>query len=421
MRPEGEGPTVGRRFLRRRSAAVRGLALAASAALLGLARALPAGAVTVADLATTRCACNYLFGEDTEDVGTWERDLDAIKLAGLNTVWMVNVWAAYQPSVEPSEWQEERVEALRRICAAARERQMNLLLVLAYIGEGWGPKGVDVPVWPLIDRHRREHLDFLRRMARETRDFDNVFYLLCSEEILPATLLYRPNEREECVASFRAWARQANPDVGYWNQRWGTEYTWENLAPADTKHRPRWQLWADHSRWHGYLLRGLLPPMVAVIREEKPGALVGYHDFLMPEKTLGLTAADGGLEPSAGCDFYSIGCYRNPKAEGGLEGHLAALRGQVEKARDLYPGVPLFVGELGMAVRKAPPETRREEEAMQADFLRGAVEYLEGEGLGFSLWAWRTVVPGAEETHSLVREDGSMTPALEGLKEHWGR
>jgi len=407
------------RSARRTSAGVRTLVVAAGAAVIWLATALPAGAVTVADLATTRCVCNYLFGEDADDVGTWERDLDRIKQAGLNTVWMVNVWAAYEPSADPPEWREDRIEALRRICAAARDRDMNLLLVLAYTGEGWGPKGVDVPVWPLIERHRREHLDFLQRMTRETREFDNVFYLLCSEEILPATLLYRPNEREECVASFRAWAKQADPDIAYWNERWGTDYTWENLAPADTKHRPRWQLWADHSRWHGYLMRGLLPPMVAAIREEKPGALVGYHDFLLPEKKLGLTVADGGLEPAAGCDFYSIGCYREPKAEGGLEGHLAVLRGQVERARELYPEVPIFVGELGMPVQKAPPETRHEEEAMQADFLMGAVEYLEGEGVGYSLWDWRTVVASADATHSLVREDGTVTPALERLTRRW--
>ena len=404
----------------------RSLSAVVSLALPAVLAAVPVRAFTVSDLPNVRCVCNYLFQEDAHNVDTWRRDLDNIKAVGFNTVWIVNVWAAHRPDVDDPAWREDRIEALRGICQAAAEREMDVLLVLAYIGEGWGPKGVDVPVWPLVAKHRQQHLAFLRRMAKETREFDNVFYLLCSEEILPATLLYRPGEREECVASFRAWARKANPDLAHWNERWATDYTWDSLVPADTKHRPRWQLWADHSRWFGYLMRELLPPMVEAIREQKPGAIIGYHDFLTPKKKLGLTVADGGFDERAPVDFYSIGYYYKPSLETseddpmtGLEPNLQGLREGVERARDLYPELPIFCGELGMAPRKEPPAAREADEAVQAEFLSRAVEYLAQERIGFDIWAWRTVVDRADRIHSLVRPDGSTTPALRRLKEMW--
>lgn len=387
--------------------------------LVCLASCLSARAFTIADLPHVRCVSNYLYGEDADDVAAWERDLDRMQQNGLNTVWMVNVWAAYEPEVEPPVWREDRITALRSICAAAQQRNMNLLLVLAYVGEGWGPKGLDVPVWPLIVKHRRQHLEHLRRMVRETRDFPNVFYLLCTEEILPGTLLYEPTKRPECIASFREWARETNPDVAYWNDRWATTYTWDDLSPADTSHRPRWQLWADHARWHGWLMRRLLPPMVAAIREERPDAIIGFHDFLMPDPALGLTVADGGLELPTPLDFYSIGYYYDAGLEGGYEGNVQKLHSFVERAKGLYPTLPLFCGELGLPARTEPPEALAEDEALQARFLTEAVRYLEEQQVGFSLWCWRTAVPDAKSTHSLIRPDGTATPALEQLRDLW--
>jgi len=389
--------------------------IAAVAGALALS-AQSLAAFDAASLSQIRSVSNYLLGPDAHDPNAWRRDLDGMKLAGFNTVWMVNVWAEYQPAVSPPLWHEERIAALRDICAVAAERRMNLLLVLAYVGEGWGPKGLDVSVWPLVEQHRLQHLAFLRRMAAETRDFDNVFYLLCTEEILPATVLYAPQSRRETVASFREWARRANPDVAYWNRRWGTDYSWDTLTPADTSHRPRWELWADHARWHGALMRELLPPMVSVIRQENPSAVIGFHDFLMPEAKLSLTAGDGGL-PLLDCfDFYSIGYYYDADLSGGLDANLAALRGRLARARELYPSLPLFLGELGMAVPVAPPQARAAQETLQAQFLTQALTYLRDENIGFSLWSWRTVVPNAETTHSLQREDGSETPTLQAIR-----
>jgi hypothetical protein len=387
-----------------------GTLLAIAAVLLVTTAALAAD-FTVRDLPRVRCVSNYLFGEGSHDVAAWERDFDRMKQCSLNTVWMVNVWAEYQPSVEPEQWRGDLLAKLRRICAAAQQRGMWVVLPLAYIGEGWGPKGVDAAVWPLIEKQRQQHLDFLRRIARETSGFGNVFYLLCTEEILPGTLLYAPNKREECIASFREWARQAHPDIAYWNERWGGTYTWETLIPPDTKGRSRWQMWADLQRWDAWLMRRLLPPMVAAIREGHPGAVIGLHDFLTPIG-LDLTGADGSLPSPNPFDFYSIGYYYDHGMKGGLAGNQAEMRRRVQSVKSMYPAMPLFCGELGLDVRKQPPDARAGDERLQAEFLTGAMRYLGEQQVGFSLWDWRTVVPTAERTHSLVREDGTETPVL---------
>ena len=388
------------------------------AVALLLASAVLAANFTVNDLPRVRCVSNYLFGEGSHDVAAWERDLDRMRAAGLNTVWMVNVWAEYQPSVEPEQWRGDLLGKLRQICAAARDRDMWVVLPLAYIGEGWGPKGIDAAVWPLIEKQRQQHLAFLRRIARQTRDFSNVFYLLCTEEILPGTLLYSPSTRPECVASFREWARQAHPDIAYWNERWGGQSTWATLVPPDTKGRSRWQMWADLQRWDAALMRQMLPPMVAAVREGHPGAVVGLHDFLTP-LGLDLTAADGSLPSPNPFDFYSIGYYYDHTPKGGLAANQAELRRRVQSVKRMYPTTPLFCGELGLDVRKAPPDARAADERLQSEFLTGAVRYLQEQKVGFSLWDWRTVVAGAARTHSLIREDGTESPVVGRLRELW--
>ena len=158
--------------------------------------------------------------------------------------------------------------------------------------------------------------------------------------------------------------------------------------------------------------------MVAAVREGRPGAVVGLHDFLTPIG-LDLTAADGALATPNPFDFYSIGYYYDHSLKDGLQGNLAELCKRVESVRAMYPTMPLFCGELGLDVPTDPAEARRSSEALQTDFLAGATEYLRQQGVGFSLWCWRTVVKGAPRTHSLIREDGSETPALAKLRDAW--
>jgi hypothetical protein len=372
-----------------------------------------AGAFGVQEIPHVRCVCNYLFGEDPFDLEAWTRDLDGMKAAGFNAVWVVNVWAAYQPDAD-GEYDAAKLEWLRGVCRAAAERDMDVLLVVAYIGEGWGPKGVDVPAWPLIPKHRAQHARYLRWLAGGVADFDNVFYLLCTEEILPATLLYRPDERPECVTSFRSWAHRANPDVDYWNERWQTDYTWETLKPARTTDRKTWQTWLDHGRWFMYLMRQLLPPMSAAIREGDPDAVIGFHDFLI-DPAVPYPSEERPQPGLCGFGFFSIGYYY--VTDKSFEENMDGLRVRVEAAREYYPNLPIFCGETGLPVRKQPPETMAEDEALQARWFREALPYLIGEGVGYSIWSWRTVVESAEETHSLHREDGSPRPALDAIRD----
>ncbi len=385
---------------------------------LGLIAAFPcasAAPFSISDLPAVSSVCNYLITPDAYDPEAWRRDLEGMKAAGFNTVWVVNVWAEFEPSVDPPKFSDERLRWLQGLCRAADERGMYVLLPAAYIGEGWGPKGVDVPVWPLVLKHREQHLDYLRWLSRGLRSFGNVFYLLCTEEILPATVLYRPTDRPECVALFREWAHRTNPDLAYWNGRWGTSYTWENLSPAVTSDRHTWQTWLDHNRWFSSLMREVLPPMVAAIREGAPQAVVGFHDFLL-DPALKQEPQDLPFRPPYPFDFYSLGSYYG-RDRGGLEENLKQFGERVELARTLYPRLPLFCGEIGLEVRLSPPATTAADEELQCQWYREALGYLRDRGIGYSLWSWRTAVSGEKTSLSLHRPDGAPRPSLSVITE----
>jgi len=373
---------------------------------------VPAYAFDAGQIPNVKSMCNYLAGQDEWNLEAWRADLDGMKAVGLNTVWVVNVWAAFQPDVE-GECKQDRLEWLRSVCRAAQEREMSVLLVAAYIGEGWGPKNVDVPVWPLIPKHRAQNLRYLRWLAKGVAEFDNVFYLLCTEEILPATLLYRPNERDECIASFISWAREVNPNIDDWNKRWGTQHTWETLVPPPTTQRKTWQTWHDLNRWFTALMRELLPPMSAAIRQGDPGAVIGFHDFLV-DPALKQPIEERPTAAACGFDFFSIGYYYI--SDKTFDENVQGLRSRVKAAREYHPDVPAFCGETGLAVRKKPEQARKDDEALQVRWFREILPYLLGEGVGYSLWSWRTVVPSAEAIHSIYRADGTPRPSLEALR-----
>lgn len=328
-------------------------------------------------------------------------------MAGFNSVWVVNVWAEFQPSLSPPIWEESRIKWLREVCKIAQREGLSVILVLGYVGEGWAPKGLDAEVWPLIPEQVEYYIAFLRRMVRETRDFPNLVYLLASEEILPATLLYHPDKRDECRKAFVNWAKTKNPDINYWNRRWGTSLTWETFKPLSTNERSRWEMWMDHYLWYASILREILPPMVKAIREERPDAIVGFHDFLLDPVLPPPSTADASIPIPNPFDFYSLGYYLDPKKS--LLENLSLMQSKIDLARRLYPGLPLWMGELGADVEAVG-------EKKQRDWLSIAISSLKEQGIGYSIWNWRHYIERGTSSFSLLREDGSPRPALEVVK-----
>jgi hypothetical protein len=217
---------------------IRGIgSLSIAAAAVGLTSAVTA-APPFTDIAAVRCVINYIpDAKQNYNLARWENDLNGIKAAGFNAVWMVNVWAEFEPGVEPATWNEQRIAWLHEVCEAARRRNLRLCLALGYVGEGWQPRGIDARAWLLRPAEFARYLQYLRRIVRETRQFPNVFYLVMSEELLSTALLVHPQECPEAVGSFRAWTRKANPDTAHWNARWGTDFTWASLRPLDASER----------------------------------------------------------------------------------------------------------------------------------------------------------------------------------------
>jgi len=355
-----------------------------------------------------KCVSNYIpYPQINYDLKNWEKDLEEIRKANFNAVWLVNVWAEIQPSIDPPIWNEERLKWLRGVCRIAKEKGLTVIIALGYVGEGWAPKGLDEQIWPLIPKQVECYISFLRKIAHITKDFPNVVYLLASEEILPATLLYHPDKREECVEAFKKWAKERNADIEYWNQRWGKSFTWETFKPLSTNERSKWEIWMDHYLWFASILRQILPSMVKAIREERPNAVVGFHDFLLDPVLPPPSPNEASLPIPNPFDFYSIGYYLDPKLT--LLENLEAMQKKIDLARRLYPGLPLWMGELGADVEAVG-------EKKQGDWLNIAISSLNKQGIGYSIWNWRHYIERGTSSFSLLRKDGSPRPALEVVR-----
>ncbi len=361
------------------------------------------------DISKIRCVCSYTPGSAAaRGVDAWRRDLDGMKAAGFNTVWLVNVWQAFVPNVDTGEYILAETNMLRTVCREAKKRNMKVMLVLGYVGEGWAPKGIDEQIWPLTDDGFNHYKEFVGSMAALTRDFNNVIFMLSNEEILSGTILYTPDKRPECVEAFRAWARSVNPDVDYWNQRWNTRYTWDNLSPVSTTQRHTWQCWLDHWRWAMSTLGPKLPELVQAIRSEKPDAIVGFHDFLVYPEIADIN--ESSVPNPDPFNFYSSGYYYGgSNSDEEIDKGIKALSDHIAVMRRLVANRPFFLGELGANIRMSGDDGQKK-------FLEKALAVLGRENMGWSVWNWRYYPQGPNKDYfSLLDESGKPRPALTAM------
>lgn len=402
-------------------------------------------------------AFHHCFWEDMNEAMV-ARDFAAMHAQGFNMAAVQVNWGSFMPAVDVEkrryEWSREAQRKLIHLLDSARR---NGLYVDLWFGTSRVPAGINgmfnpaftdlggvkhaayygwlVGDWPAIADYDayawQAFLRFHQRVARICRSFDNVIFDPLDWQHL--NLNYWNFNDPLNLRSWRDFLRRENPDLGYWNKRWGeSNRSWDEvLFPVDDWARdsicklegtPYHDLpslpyekgkWQDFNRWHNPLFIRIVEGITAALRRGDPKALIlqrvdPWRFGYWREMTWGVGSVD----------FYAQGWYPGSQKE--LDDAQAHLRGEIDaiRTRATRPK-PLLLWEVGIDVFHVYPNAPEEERNRhRAQYMREVEKFAHAERLlGWSWWVWRDHNMNEDSRHwGLVTQDGrfkspEVTPA----------
>lgn len=343
---------------------------------------------------------------------------DRIQLAkntGFNAVWLILEWDKLDPT--PSATGEIPLKdcsgsanyaqyqcGVERAFGEVRNAGVDVFLSLNYAGADSAQSFKDNSpgqALPYGDGPQKfyRYARYVARLAARDGIAYNARFLFHDEGILSpyASLQTNPDAQQR----FRDYLYGLNPNLSFWNSRWGRSGTTAFASWADVKtfafeSRPATdpQL-QDHVAWVNWTLQRTLAngDFENTIRQIIPGAGVGMHatyfSMINPNgpSTYRPSTPFGA---NSHFDFASVPYYEGPNSFG------LTFDSYVDNARGFFPGRPLMFGELGSAYCQYAGDctvtnnvftTNHWVKRRQADFLSSATASLRAKGIGFNVWS----------------------------------
>jgi hypothetical protein len=402
-------------------------------------------------------AFHHCFWEDL-DLGMMERDFAAMRAQGFNLACVHVTWGSFMPTVDVKarryEWSRAAEAKLRRLLDSARRHGLYLDL---WFGNSRAPAGVNAMFDPAFTdvggvKHDAYHgwlvgdwpanadydtyawqafLRFHERVARICRAYDNVIFDPLDWQHL--NLNYWNYNDALNLRSWREFLRRENPDLAYWNARWGEKNgSWDDvLLPVDdwardsickldkTPYRGLQPIpyekekWQDFNRWHNPLSTRIIVGITAALRRGDPKALIlqrvdPWRYVYWREMTWGV----------GDVDLYAQGWYPgSPKeleqAEHHLRSEIDAIRSRASRPK------PMLLWEVGVdVVHLYPKASEAERDQHRARYVPLVEKLAREQGLvGWAWWVWRDYAMNEDSRHwGLVAQDGrfkspEVTPA----------
>jgi hypothetical protein len=344
------------------------------------------------------------------DLDTFKKDLSRMAASGFNGVWIVVLWQDIEPAALPEPQVDEAVlERLDAFMNAADAQHFSMIFPLGYFGKGWSPEGVPedrIGFWMLDDKVWSAYAAFVNRVVRRYAGRTNVLWLLYTESMQPT--LAMGNDSALAKQSFRAYCREHDPDVAFWNARWKSDYgSIDEIGMDDGRFEDGAQRWTDHWQWQAEVMCVRFGGLAAQLKT-CPGwrSRIGYHDNALITKDWAQGASP--IPEDNPYDFLSFTAYRSTEGQAeSMKENLAVY----ERYRARYPAMPLVMGEVGAAT-----ETCSEDD--QARYLTEVAQLAAEKHLGMNIWMWQDFPHTDKEQRSfgLLRKDGSPKPALIALR-----
>ncbi len=286
----------------------------------------------------------YAFPGSTGDYQTpWTTlpaNLQKIKAAGFNTVWLYMVWSKFEPQALPTPiYNDQNFENLKNTLALLKANNMKAILPMNYL---WGrgndgrshPIGINDDSWlkdPVQYAAFESYMkEFLTRISEYS---DTVYILLFTEGTNTIVSPYSPE----------AHAALLRPTLGSLPKRLPTE------------------------------LRSKF--------------LIGYHDDSLIDKlSVPLSKSILPIEDPISFDFLSFNNYGTVQRNLNASQVINEMNQQVSRYKKYYPNTPLILGEFGAS---SCPQYGNEDTQAETDRL--LINYAINNNFGFSLWGYSSL------------------------------
>lgn len=318
--------------------------------------------------------------EDTYKI--YANQLEEAYQLGFNTVRIWYPW--HQPDSVDNALNSKAIKHLKLFIEKAKQNNMYVLLPLTYCSKSicGQPSGEDSePIYRTVNPmlHNRE-LEYVKQLASALRNYDNLNYEFFGENSIDTHYLRNPNY-PKYQQSFSNYWRERNGDLSFLNFRWGTSFdSWDEVQPPpagnpDMSHIPDSDYRSDFYEWWAFLIRDNIGELAREIRPLiNPASKIGYEDngiingdFLPQFNHSQNTLPIPQVNPY---DYIGHGNYPTSGDEA------VNLNRRFTTIRKYYPGMPVFISEMGVTgdLNK------------QDQFIPSLINQLDGKYFGFTIW-----------------------------------
>ncbi len=352
----------------------------------------------------------------------FRNDISKMKINGINAVWLVLPWHQFESVALPEEqrqYDQAAFNNLKQVVSMLEEKNMAAILPLNYGGKGWIPGGVDWRAWLFNNQSWGAFYTYTARIAIELKDNPNVIFLFFSEGMGLESDEEKTFSRTDPDMSriFRNWAYGINPNLSYWNQRWGLSYaSWPEMLPQPPPGAGEvvnGNRYTDHARWVAYTVRNTLGTLDKVVKQwGNPNVKVGFHDWLLLATPLRFVNIDkSGESPipdDNSFDAFSIVNYPHSEISTSSSYWISNLQHEISKVKAKHPGLPIFLGETGM-------DTTKWTEEQQQSIMTGILQEAKNQEVGFNIWGWKDSSLFGEGM-GLLDINGNEKPIFQAIK-----
>lgn len=390
--------------------------------------------VAVTDINRVKSVTLYELPELIYNPTRVENQIKLASQTGFNTVWLVLPWIHVESDIGISPAGEigdssysgkinnVYLDNLKLVLGHLKKYNMKAMISLDYLGKGWSPAGVD-PEYLIFGDNYTAFLRYARFMSRFLNanfNSSELIVLFHDEGILGPYKSLRTNAQLQ--QSFRNYLFSRNNSLSFWSTRHKRSYTsWDDILTHSFETEgyddPRLQ---DTVGFINYFMASNVGngSFAKTVKSILPNSLVGFHYTyfgFMDLRNDNYSLLNTPIQDGHSFDFISLAYYDQKENANPIKVNFQTF---LSKAIALFPGLKIFLGELGSVVCASDSDCPVVNKVMslstsaierQANFLKSSVNLLFQNNIGFNIWNLQEFdIENPEGSFGIYRKDGTM-------------
>lgn len=296
-----------------------------------------------------------------------EIEIDRIKAAGLNTLWMGGnaIWKALQP--RPGEWDEVQFQNLTKLLELMKKKNMRAIYQFNYVGPGFSPEGIDGCKWFQDSNQVQKFTQFSTELVGRLQAYNHMIYYMVYTE-----------QSKQCLLDL---------GLNYYYKGYRMDSLTHSTTLPDQEPYQTYQ-YNDVHKVNNYLKQSIGRFTKQMPRAIRNLAFIGIHDVTVSD---GHITDDTPVEGPSDFDYFSFAYYPEEsevKNQSNYPHVLTSLSARLQRIRLFYPETPILLGEFGWTGWDGKNFGAIQHSLDRNVAHEAMIDWSIANKVGFNVWGW---------------------------------